>query len=60
MSTTWVFIGLLAGREIAIRWRIDKELTKFEIKGVLLDLGKVTFGLVISIILVFFIRWITS
>ncbi|GLR16309.1 hypothetical protein [Portibacter lacus] len=60
MSTTWVFIGLLAGREIAIRWRLDNKLTKREIKGVLIDLLKVTFGLVISIILVFFIRWITG
>lgn len=59
MSTTWVFIGLLAGREIAIRWRLDNKLTMTEIKGVLLDLAKVTFGLIISIALVFFIRWIT-
>ncbi|WP_235298944.1 hypothetical protein [Portibacter marinus] len=59
MSTTWVFIGLLAGREIAVRWRLDKKLTMIEIKGVLMDLGKVTFGLVVSIALVFFIRWIT-
>ena len=22
LSTTWVFLGLLAGREIAIRWRL--------------------------------------
>ena len=24
MSTTWVFLGLLAGREIAIRWRLGR------------------------------------
>lgn len=60
MSTTWVFIGLLAGREIAIRWRLDNKLTRYEVRGVLLDLGKVTFGLLISIVLVFFIRWITG
>lgn len=60
MSTTWVFIGMLAGREIAIRWRLDSKLSFSEIKGVLLDLAKVTFGLVISIALVFFIKWITS
>jgi len=59
MSTTWVFIGLLAGREIAVRWRLDNKLTRDEVKGVLMDLAKVTFGLVISIALVFFIRWIT-
>ena len=25
MSTTWVFLGLLAGREIAIRYRLGKD-----------------------------------
>ncbi|MEM6963935.1 MAG: hypothetical protein AAF573_04150 [Bacteroidota bacterium] len=58
MSTTWVFIGLLAGREIAIRWRLDGRLQMFEIKGILSDLGKVFFGLVISLVLVFFIHWV--
>lgn len=59
MSTTWVFIGILAGREIAIRWRLDNKLEMTEIKGILWDLAKVTFGLVISILLVFFIKWLT-
>jgi len=60
MSTTWVFIGLLAGRELAIRWRLDNKLDMSEIKTVLMDLGKVIFGLAVSIALVFFIRWITG
>lgn len=58
MSTTWVFIGLLAGREIAIRWRLDNKLQWFEVKGILSDLGKVFFGLAISLVLVFFIHWV--
>jgi hypothetical protein len=56
MSTTWVFIGLLAGRELAIRWQLDGKLKKGETQDVLFDLGKVITGLLISIVLVFVIR----
>jgi len=52
MSTTWVFIGLLAGREIAIRWRLDDKLERHELKSIIMDLGKVFLGLVISVLLV--------
>lgn len=60
MSTTWVFIGLLAGRELAIRWRIDGKLELKELKSVGLDLLKVAFGLVISIALVYLIRFLAA
>ncbi len=60
MSTTWVFIGLLAGREIAIRWRMDGKLQRHEIQDILMDLAKVVFGLVISIALVYLIRYIAA
>ncbi|MDX1478510.1 MAG: hypothetical protein R3301_12440 [Saprospiraceae bacterium] len=60
MSTTWVFIGLLAGREIAIRWRMHSKVDKRALKDVGQDLAKVTFGLVVSIGLVFFIKLFTS
>lgn len=60
MSTTWVFIGLLAGRELALRWRLDKKLQKAELKDVALDLGRVTLGLVVSIGLVYFIKIFTG
>jgi len=56
MSTTWVFIGLLAGREIAIRLMLEKKVTKKIQKMVFADLGKVFLGLVVSVILVFIIR----
>lgn len=56
MSTTWVFIGLLAGREIAIRLMLEKKLTKKIQKMIFADLGKIFFGLVISVILVFVIK----
>lgn len=52
MSTTWVFLGMLAGRELAIRMRIgpkpDRDL------GLMLfsDLGKAALGLIVSVVLV--------
>ncbi|MEO1408381.1 MAG: hypothetical protein AAFW73_00800 [Bacteroidota bacterium] len=59
MSTTWVFIGLLAGREIAIRWQLDGRLQGRITKMVLLDLAKVFFGLLVSILLVLLIKAIS-
>lgn len=52
MSTTWVFIGLLAGREIALYNRLRFESPKKMYKHILKDLTKVTFGLVVSIVVV--------
>ena len=60
MSTTWVFIGLLAGREIAIRYRLTQKISKAALKDLGLDLLKVTIGLVISIGLVYLIKWLTQ
>lgn len=59
MSTTWVFIGLLAGREIAIRFQIESNW-KSTINMILADLGKVFFGLLISVILVFIIKLLAA
>ncbi len=52
MSTTWVFVGLLAGREIALYHRLRFESPKKMYKHILKDLTKVTFGLVVSIVVV--------
>lgn len=52
MSTTWVFIGLLAGREIALYTRLRFETPKKMYKHVLKDLTKVTLGLVVSMAVV--------
>ena len=52
MSTTWVFIGLLAGREVALYQRLRFESTKKMYKHILKDLYKVTLGLVVSIVVV--------
>ncbi len=59
MSTTWVFLGLLAGREIAVRYNLDSKVSQATLKNLGMDLGKVFFGLVISIALVYLIKWIT-
>jgi hypothetical protein len=60
MSTTWVFIGLLAGREIAIRFRIEGGVKRNIAKMVFSDLGKVFMGLVVSVVLVFIIKLIAG
>ena len=59
MSTTWVFLGLLAGREIAIRYNLTKKVPRETLNDLGRDLGKVFFGLAISIGLVFLIQWIS-
>ncbi len=53
MSTTWVFIGLLAGREIALYHRLRFESTKKMYKHILKDLAKAAIGLIVSIVTVF-------
>ena len=51
MSTTWVFVGLLAGREIAIAWN-EKHRSRQEVSRLVLsDLAKIFAGLLISIAL---------
>ena len=52
MSTTWVFLGLLAGREIAIRYSLGKEnytpTQTFRMLGMLLNL--VVFGFIAYVV----------
>lgn len=55
MSTTWVFVGLLAGREIALSYRLDVRPKSEVYPLVLRDLGKVSIGLVTSVSLVLLI-----
>ncbi|MEL7066192.1 MAG: hypothetical protein AAGK24_02045, partial [Planctomycetota bacterium] len=52
MSTTWVFLGMLAGREVALRIRLREANTGKVWPMVFSDLGKATLGLVISVALV--------
>ncbi len=58
MSTTWIFLGLLAGREIGIRFIINKGFDKSLFKLIMKDFGKVTLGLVVSVALVVIIKLI--
>ena len=52
MSTTWVFIGLLAGREVALYQRLRFESPKKMYKHIIKDLTKVFLGLIVSIVAV--------
>ena len=56
ISTTWVFIGVLAGREVAMYNRIRFETDKKVVKHVIKDLTKTTIGLVVSMAIVVFIK----
>ncbi len=54
MSTTWVFIGLLAGRELSMALRNTSGVTvKHAAKLMAKDLGAVTVGLVVSLVLAY-------
>jgi len=56
MSTTWVFLGLLAGREIAVRYFGYGAVPDATLRNVGRDLAKVFFGLGISVGLVFLLK----
>lgn len=60
MSTTWVFVGLLAGRELSLRFRLYKELTMDTFRMIGLDLAKIMFGLIISVMLVVVMKWLSG
>lgn len=60
MSTTWVFLGLLAGREIALRYNLEKKVPKETMIDLGKDLAKVFFGLAISIGLVYLIKFLST
>lgn len=49
MSTTWVFLGLLAGRELAIAYMTELKSWKKARRDVFADMGRAFFGLIISI-----------
>jgi hypothetical protein len=59
MSTTWVFIGLLAGRELAIMHKLNKKQLKSVFPLVGKDFAKVTFGLIISLILAYCVSYLS-
>ncbi|XKT74156.1 MAG: hypothetical protein ACJKTH_02235 [Patescibacteria group bacterium UBA2163] len=60
MSTTWVFIGLLSGRELAMYSRIVEYKLKHVFPIVGKDLLRLLFGLAISILIAFAIQHATA
>lgn len=61
MSTTWVFIGVLAGREIALNFVLRKnEARRAMFRNLGGDLLKVFFGLLVSIVLVYVVRYLAT
>ena len=56
MSTTWVFVGLLCGRELAVYRHFNtKEGIKIVFPMLVADFLKMMTGLALSILLVWFI-----
>ena len=58
MSTTWVFLGLLAGREFAISMYINAVSSRHTSRNVSKDSMKLLFGLIMSIILATCLPWL--
>ena len=57
MSTTWVFIGILAGRELAMTYLLNKKKMKKTYIIIAKDLGKVNVGLVVSVVIALLIQY---
>ena len=53
MSTTWVFLGLLAGREVAINLVTSLRPRMEALRDVSLDAARAIFGLVVSVVLAY-------
>lgn len=60
MSTTWVFLGLIAGRELAISYIASLRPRTEAMRDVLMDMGRLFFGLVVSIALAVFVPWVAT
>jgi phosphate/sulfate permease len=55
MSTTWVFLGLLAGREVGIAMRVKIRKKKKVSNLIFRDAGKAFFGSAIAVVLALFL-----
>jgi phosphate/sulfate permease len=60
MSTTWTFVGILAGREIAIKYLLDKKQLKSTYTLIIKDFAKVNIGLMISILIAYLIQFLKT
>jgi len=60
MSTTWVFLGLLAGREIAIAYVAGLRNRMEALGDIWTDILRAGFGLIISVLLAFGMPWLAT
>jgi len=60
MSTTWVFLGLLAGREIGLALRLRHRGKKKVSNLIFSDAGKAFFGSAIAVLLAMFLPLLTK
>jgi hypothetical protein len=60
MSTTWVFLGLLAGRELAMTYRLSLRPPAETWRVVGSDMGKAALGLIVSVILAVGLPWLAG
>ncbi len=61
MSTTWVFVGLLAGRELMLHLQLQTKPSFSAVwKIIIVDLAKIFAGLAVSIALVYLLQWIAT
>tara|TARA_R110000868_G_scaffold9398_5_gene46958 strand:+ start:345 stop:1298 length:954 start_codon:yes stop_codon:yes gene_type:complete len=60
MSTTWTFVGILAGREIAINYLLEKKQLKTTYSLIIKDFAKVNIGLMVSILIAYLIHFMKS
>ena len=58
MSTTWVFLGVLAGREFALSFYLSDTPTRGTARKVISDAAKALSGLVVSVVLAFGLPWL--
>ena len=58
MSTTWVFLGVLAGREFALSFYLADTTVKHTARKVVSDAAKALSGLVVSVVLAFGLPWL--
>lgn len=56
MSTTWVFVGILLGREVAIRMVLRNEKSHKLLPMIVSDLSKLMFGAFVSVALAFAVQ----
>ena len=60
MSTTWVFLGLLAGREFALSLYLKDTEFKRTLRNTSLDAAKALAGLLVSVLLAFGLPWLNE